>query len=111
MDDSSMEGPFRLDLGAERPRLPAGAMFVRGPSMNPQNQDVHMGRHSRAGFNMWRFSPNNAGMKVFARDDNLNVSTLDNVRWEQAIIVDEMLRMTRKYGMRNFYGILQGWAG
>jgi len=105
LDDSSMEGPFRLGIAGNRPTLPAGAMFVRGPSMNPVNWDVHMGRHSRAGFNMWRFSPNNAGMKVLALDDDPNASTLDNVRWEQALMVDEMLAMCRKYDVRVFYGI------
>jgi len=105
LDTSSMEGPFRLDASGTRPKLPAGAMFVRGPSMGSVNRDVHMGRHSRAGFNMWRFSPNNAGMKVLARDDDPNASTLDNVRWEQAIMVDEMLEMCRKYDVRVFYGI------
>ncbi len=105
MDASSMEGPFRPDPEGRRPKPPPGAMFARGPSMNPQNCDVHFGRHSRGGFNLWRFSPNNFSIKLFARDDDPNASTLDNVRWEQAIIIDEMLRMTRKYGIRNFYGI------
>ncbi len=105
MDDSSMEGPFRPDPEGRRPKPPAGAMFARGPSMNPQNWDVHFGRHSRAGLNLWRFSPNNFSMKLFARDDDPNASTLDNIRWEQGMMIDEMLRMTRKYGIRNFYGI------
>ncbi|NQT84934.1 DUF5060 domain-containing protein [bacterium] len=105
MDASAMEGPFRPDPEGRRPKPPPGAMFARGPSMNPQNWDVHFGRHSRAGFNLWRFSPNNFSIKLFARDDDPNASTLDNVRWEQAIVIDEMLQMTRKYGIRNFYGI------
>jgi hypothetical protein len=105
MDAFSMEGPFRPDPEGKRPKPPAGAMFARGPSMNPQNGDVYLRRHARAGFNLWRFSPNNFSMKVFARDDDPNASTLDNVRWEQAMMVDEMLQMTRKYGIRNFYGI------
>ncbi|MCK4301036.1 MAG: hypothetical protein KAX80_15965, partial [Planctomycetes bacterium] len=37
--------------------------------------------------------------------DDPNASTLDNVRWEQAIMVDEMLKMCRKYDVRVFYGI------
>lgn len=105
MDSSSMEGPFRPDPTGARPTPPPGAMFARGPSMNPQNWDVHFGRHSRAGFNLWRFSPNNFSIKLFARDDNPDAITFDNVRWEQAIMIDEMLQMTRKYGIRNFYGI------
>jgi len=105
MDSSAMEGPFRPDPEGRRPKPPPGAIFARGPSMNPQNWDVHFGRHSRAGFNIWRFSPNNFSIKLFARDDDPNASTLDNVRWEQAIMIDDMLLMTRKYGIRNFYGI------
>ena len=105
MDASSMEGPFRPDPEGRRPKPPPGAMFARGPSMNPQNWDVHFGRHSRAGFNLWRFSPNNFSINLFAREDDPNAITFDDVRWEQAIMIDEMLRMTRKYGIRNFYGI------
>jgi len=104
LDAFAMEGPFRLDRADERPKLPPGAMFVRGPSMNPQNGDVMFGRKARAGFNMWRFSPDNCSPLVFARDDDARAATLDNVRWEQAVMVDEMLQMTRKYGLRNFYG-------
>jgi len=105
MDAFNMEGPFRPDPEGKRPKPPPGAMFARGPSMNPQNGDVYFGRHSRAGFNLWRFSPNNFSIKLFASEDDPNSSTLDNVRWEQAIMIDEMLQMTRKYGIRNFYGI------
>jgi hypothetical protein len=105
MDDTAMEGPFRPDPEGRRPKPPPGALFARGPSMNPQNADVHFGRHSRAGFNLWRFSPNNFSIKVFARPDNEEAGTLDHVRWEQARMVDELLQMTRKYGLRNFYGI------
>jgi len=105
MDAGAMEGPFRTDSAEKRPRPPAGAMFARGPSMNPQNFDVHFGRHSRAGFNLWRFSPNNFSIKVFATPENAESASLDNVRWEQAIMVDEMLQLTHKYGLLNFYGI------
>ncbi len=105
MDSMAMEGPFRTDHLDKRPVTPPGAMFVRGPSMNPQNADVKFGRASRAGFNLWRFSPNNFSIKVFASPEDENHATLDHVRWEQARMVDEMLQMTRKYGMRNFYGI------
>jgi hypothetical protein len=104
----TMEGPFRTDAGAggaERPKLPPGAMFVRGPAMGPQSGDVYFGRHARAGFNLWRFSPNNAtAIKLFARPDDQNANSREHVRWEQAREIDEMLQMTRKYGIRNFYG-------
>ncbi len=105
LDGSGMEGPFRPDPQGRRPKPPPGAMFARGPSMNPQNFDVHFGRHSRAGFDLWRFSPNNCSIKVFADPNDARVISLDHVRWEQAIMVDELLRMTRKYGLRNLYGI------
>ena len=96
MDTCAMEGPFRLDNKENRPVPPPGALFARGPSMNPRNCDEQFGRHARAGFNLWRFSPNNFSIKVF---------TLDRVDWQEAAMVDELLRMTRKYGIRNFYGI------
>lgn len=96
MDAKSMEGPFRLDAADTRPAPPPGAMFARGPSMNPQNGDVYFGRHARAGFNLWRFSPNNFSIKVF---------TLDDVDWSEARMVDEMMRLLRKYDIRFFYGI------
>ncbi len=105
MDAKSMEGPFRLDGAARRPKPPPGALFARGPSMNPQNGDVYFGRHARAGFNLWRFSPHNFSLPVFTIIyDTKNPKPAD-LRWEQAIMVDEMLRLTRKYGIRNFYGI------
>jgi len=96
MDAKSMEGPFRLDVEGKRPQPPPGAMFARGPSMNPVNADVYFGRHARSGFNLWRFSPNNFSLKVF---------TLEDVSWKEAAMVDEMLRMLRKYDVRVFYGI------
>jgi len=96
MDAKSMEGPFRLDLQDRRPVPPPGALFARGPSMNPVNGDVYFGRHARAGFNLWRFSPNNFSIKVF---------TMDEVHWKEAQLVDEMLRLLRKYDVRIFYGI------
>lgn len=105
MDTFSNEGPFRLDPQAQRPEPPPGALFARGPSWNPQNADVHLGRHARAGFNLWRFSPNNFSLKVFAPPDNPDASSLDHVRWEQALVVDDMLRTMRKHDLRVFYGI------
>jgi len=105
MDESSMEGPFRLDRRDERPKPPPGALFARGPSMNPQNWDVHFGRHARAGFNLWRFSPHNFSLPVFDLAYGAQNPRPGLIRWEQARMVDEMLQMTRKYGLRNFYGI------
>jgi hypothetical protein len=105
MDSGAMEGPFRPDGAEKRPKPPAGAMFARGPSMNPQNFDVHFGRHGRAGFNLWRFSPHNFSLPVFDIHYDAASPTAARIRWEQAIMVDEMLRLTRKYGLRNFYGI------
>jgi hypothetical protein len=96
LDSEAMEGPFRPDPEARRPKPPPGALFARGPSMNPVNGDVQFGRHARAGFNLWRFSPNNFSIKVF---------TLDEVNWQEAALVDELARMTRKYDIRFFYGI------
>jgi len=100
-DAFAMEGPFRPDPEGKRPKTPPGAMFVRGPSMNPQNGDVFFGRHARAGFDLWRFSPHNF---------SLDVLSLDNVNWAEARMVDEMLQLTRKYGIRNFYGLF-GYLG
>ena len=57
LDTAAMEGPFRPDPEGSRPKPPPGAMFARGPSMNPVNGDVDLGRHARAGFNLWRFWP------------------------------------------------------
>ena len=105
LDVMAMEGPFRPDPEGKRPKPPPGPLFARGPAMNPVNGDVFFGRHGRAGFNFWRFSPNNFSIKVFAPPQNPNGASLDHVRWEQARMVDELLLMTRKYGMHNFYGI------
>ncbi len=105
MDAKSMEGPFRLDGAERRPDPPPGALFARGPSMNPVNADVYFGRHSRAGFNLWRFSPHNFSLPVFDINYGAATEKPGTIRWEQAVMVDEMLRMTRRYGIRNFYGI------
>ena len=105
MDVSAVEGPFRLDPEGKRPVPPPGALFARGPSIGALNGDVTYGRHARAGLNFWRFSPNNFSINVFADPADGSRPTLDHVRWEQAQMVDETLRMSRKYGMRNFYGI------
>ena len=102
LDSAAMEGPFRLDAANTRPAPPPGAMFARGPSMNPQNADVDFGRHARAGFNLWRFSPNNFSIKVFHFDPH---GDDDRVDWAEARMVDEMMRLLRKYDIRFFYGI------
>jgi len=106
MDQKSMEGPFRLDThGGNRPNPPPGALFARGPSMNPQNGDVYFGRHGRAGFNLWRFSPHNFSIPVFDINYDAKTATPARIRWEQAVMVDEMLQLTMRHGLRNFYGI------
>lgn len=105
LDDEAIEGPFRPDPKGERPVPPPGALFARGPSMGPINGDVTLGRHARAGFNLWRFSPNNYSIKVFAEPGNPRQPSLDHVLWNEAMLVDELLQAMRKYGMRNFYGI------
>lgn len=105
MDEKSMEGPFRQDQETERPPPPPGALFARGPSLNPQNGDVYFGRHARAGFNVWRFSPHNFSLPVFDIAYDAARPEPARIRWEQARMVDEMLQLTRKYSVRNFYGI------
>jgi len=105
MDQMSMEGPFRPDPENQRPKPPAGAVFARGPSMNPVNGDVYFGRHARAGFNVWRFSPHNFSLPVFDIKYDDRERAPATIHCEQAIMVDEMLQLTRKYGIRNFYGI------
>jgi hypothetical protein len=105
MDSAAMEGPFRLDETGNRPKPPPGALFARGPSMNPQNYDVLFGRHGRAGFNLWRFSPHNFSIPLFDLNGDAKSTTPARVRWEEGIMIDEMLRMTNKYGIRNMYGI------
>ena len=105
MDAEAIEGPFRLDPDGKRPTVPPGPLFARGPAMGPFNGDVTFGRHARAGFNTWRFSPNNFSINVFADPEDARRPSLDHVRWEQARMVDELLLMTRKYDIQNFYGI------
>jgi len=96
LDQCSMEGPFRTDL-KDPPPLPAGPMFVRGPSCNPQNADVYFRYFSQCGFNLYRFSQQNCSYPL-DRD-------LDNYLVQEAIMTDELLRCARKYGFRIFYGI------
>jgi hypothetical protein len=96
LDQCSMEGPFRTDL-KEPPPLPAGPMFVRGPSCNPQNADVYFRYFSQCGFNLYRFSQQNCSYPL-DRD-------LDNYLVQEAIMTDELLQCARKYGFSIFYGI------
>ena len=96
MDECSMEEPFRTDL-KEPPQLPAGSMFVRGPSGNPQNADVYFRFFSRCGFNLYRFSQQNCSYPLY-RD-------MDHYLVQQGVMTDELLRSARKYGFRIFYGI------
>lgn len=103
MDACSMEGPFRPDAGRGLVSPPAGALFARGPSMNPQNFDVYFRRFSRSGFNLWRTAPKNGFMPLYADPDGRD--SIDHIRWERAIMLDEMLRMARKYGIRVMYGL------
>jgi len=98
-----MDGPFRQR--SDWPAPPPGPMFACGPAPEPVDGDVYFGKHAWAGFNLWRFSPQNAtAITLFARPDDQNAISREHVRWEQAREIDEMLQMTRKYGIRTFYG-------
>lgn len=96
LDTKSMEGPFRTDR-TNLVELPPGPLYVRGPSMNPQNADVYARRHSRCGFNLYRFSQRNNTYNLY-RD-------LDHYMVQEAVMTDEILQHLRKYGFRIFYGI------
>jgi len=96
LDECSMEGPFRTDL-KNPPPLPPGAMFVRGPSSNPQNADVYFRYFSRCGFNLYRFSQQNCS---FGLNHNLEKYLV-----QESIMTDELLTCARKYGFSIFYGI------
>jgi len=96
LDQCSMEGPFRTDL-KNPPPLPPGAMFVRGPSSNPQNADVYFRYFSRCGFNLYRFSQQNCSF-------SLN-HDLEKYLVQESIMTDELLCCARKYGFSIFYGI------
>lgn len=96
IDECSMEGPFRKDR-ENLPPLPAGAMFARGPSSNPQNADVYFRYFSQCGFNLYRFSQQNCSYPLY--------SDLDNYLVQEGIMTDELIRCARKYGFSIFYGI------
>ena len=65
--------------------------------MNTQNADVYARRHSRAGFNLYRFSQRNNTYDLY-RD-------LDHHLMQEGVMTDEILRHLRKYGFRIFYGL------
>lgn len=92
----ALEGPFRMDR-AGRPAPPAGAMYQPGPSNNPVNGDVYFRRYAAGGFNLFRFSQKNFSLDLY--DD------LDHWRVHEAVMVDELIRHARKYGLRVMYGI------
>lgn len=96
LDQCAMEGPFRTDL-KDPPPLPAGPMFLRGPSCNPQNADVYFRYFSQSGFNLYRFSQKNCSYDLY-RD-------LDHYLVQEGIMTDELLQYARKYSFRIFYGI------
>jgi hypothetical protein len=96
LDEFSMEGPFRTDL-KNPPSLPAGPMFVRGPSSNPQNADVFFRSFGQCGFNLYRFSQKNCSYDLY-RD-------LDHYLAPEGTMTDELLQYARKYGFRIFYGL------
>jgi len=96
LDTASMEGPFRTDL-ANRPKLPPGAMYQPGPSMNPQNADVYFRRFARCGFNFYRFSQQNCSYSLYGN--------LDNYRIQECVMTDELLAHCQKYDMRVMYGL------
>ncbi len=96
LDSCSLEGPFRLDRG-NRPDPPPGALFMPGPSSNPQNKDVYFRRYGRCGFNLLRFSQQNFSLSLY-RD-------LDHWLVHESVMVDELLRRARAYGFRILYGL------
>ncbi|MCX5671121.1 MAG: DUF5060 domain-containing protein [Planctomycetota bacterium] len=93
---AAMEGPFRNDR-PNLPPVPPGAMFRRGPAMNPQNTDVQFRRFARTGCNMLRFSQQNFSYTITPNLDRVNVM--------ESLMTDDLLRQARKYGLRVFYGI------
>ncbi|MGQ9731301.1 MAG: DUF5060 domain-containing protein [Candidatus Zipacnadales bacterium] len=93
----SMEGPFRMDRADERPSLPAGPLFVRSPSENPQNGDVYFRRFSQCGFNLYRFSQQNCS---YALNRDLNQYLV-----QEGVMTDELIQRARRYGFRFMYGI------
>jgi len=96
LDSVSMEGPFRTDR-TNLVKLPTGPLFMRGPSMNPQNADVYFRRHGKAGFNLFRFSQRNCSYDLY--------SDLDHYLTQQGVMTDELLMCARRHGFRIMYGL------
>ncbi|MFQ6133504.1 MAG: DUF5060 domain-containing protein, partial [Armatimonadota bacterium] len=96
LDTKAMEGPFRTDR-TDLVSLPPGPLYVRGPSSGTQNADVYARRHSRCGFNLYRFSQRNNTFGLY--------SDLDHYLVQEGVMTDEILRHLRRYGFRIFYGI------
>ena len=92
----SMEGPFRTDK-TDLVQLPTGPLYVRGPSMNPQNADVYFRRYGRCGFNFFRFSQQNCSYVQYG--------DLDHYLVQEGMMTDDLLRHARKYGWRMMYGL------
>jgi len=91
LDEFSMEGPFRTDL-KDPPALPAGPMFVRGPSSNPQNADVFFRYFGRCGFNLYRFSQKNCSYELYRDLESDRVTASRAQQWKRAgkpVIVGE----------------------
>jgi len=96
LDAKSMEGPFWVDRTG-RIELPPGPLYVHGPSKSLQNADVYARRHSRAGFNLYRFSQRNNTHDLY-RD-------LDHYLVQEGVMTDEILQHLRNYGFRIMYGL------
>ena len=96
VDQMSMEGPFRTDL-KKPPKLPAGPLFRRGPSMNPVTGEMYFRRYGWAGFNLFRFSQANCSFDLYEDPDRPNLAACR--------MVDELLRHVRGRGFRVVYGI------
>lgn len=107
LDSVAMEGPFRTEVEEKwyrfwtyfkkPPPLPAGTLYIRGPSSNPQNADVYFRHFAQSGFNLFRFSQKNCSYSLY-RD-------LDHYNKEEGIMTDELLVYARKYGFKILYGI------
>ncbi|KPJ61933.1 MAG: hypothetical protein AMS15_05490 [Planctomycetes bacterium DG_23] len=95
LDGRPMEGPFRPDR-RDLVELPEGPLYVRGPSMDPQNADVYFRRYGQCGFNLFRYSQHNCSFDLY--------QDLDHYLVQEAVMVDEMLQYARKYNFRIFYG-------
>jgi hypothetical protein len=82
LDGASLEGPFRTDR-TNLVELPPGPLYVRGPSLNPQNADVYFRRYKNAGFNLFRFSQQNCSYVLY--------SDLDHYLVQEGVMTDELL--------------------